>query len=293
MTVIDKPIMVNGTGRCGSTIFYSLLCEHPDLAWFSNYTSRFPRLPQLATLSRIRNLRWFDPAVADAWRITPKPNEANSLYMELTDGVFTEPRLLHAEDLTEATRLRYRSCVQKHLMFQGKSRFVQKHTGFPRYAYLSEIFPDASFIHILRDGRAVANSMINVSWWNGTLDSWWWGPMKEEYRDEFENSPDPPLSLAAIVWKTLVDYIRDASRKLPTSQYMEIRYSDLVANPEKTLLSVLEFLDLEPNARFVQSIRAHTIYNSDDKWKKSLTAEQQNLLHDSLSGHLNSLGFAG
>ena len=291
MNSIDRPIIVNGTGRCGSTLFFSLLSEHPDLSWISNYTNRYMVLPELAALSRVKGVPWIGPWLPRKWKVTPKPAEANELYTWLTDGTFTEPRLLTAADVTTATRKKYRSSVEKHLRWQGKPRFAQKHTGFPRYDFLREIFPDARFVHVLRDGRAVANSMINVSWWDGTLDSWWWGPMKKEYEQELEESADSRSTLAAIVWKTLIDYILEAGQLLAEGTYKEIRYSDLVARPGEVMADVLEFLDLPDNQRFRTGMESTKIYNSDNKWMSDLSSEQQRILEHSLSDHLSRLGF--
>ena len=44
---LKPPLFIVGCGRSGTTIVYELLCEHPDLAWFSNYAERWPALPQL------------------------------------------------------------------------------------------------------------------------------------------------------------------------------------------------------------------------------------------------------
>ena len=50
-------------------------------------------------------------------------------------------------------------------------RLLIKITGWPRIGYLDEIFEDARFIHIKRDGRAVASSLLHVNFWRG-----WYGP---------------------------------------------------------------------------------------------------------------------
>ncbi|PPR21425.1 MAG: Gluconolactonase, partial [Alphaproteobacteria bacterium MarineAlpha10_Bin3] len=80
---------------------------------------------------------------------------------------------------------------------------------------LIEVFPDARFIHVARDGRAVANSMVNVSWWDGTMDSWWWGDMDAADQAVLESCRHEPAVLAGVIWKTLMDYIADARASLP------------------------------------------------------------------------------
>ncbi len=42
----NKPIIIVGTGRCGSTIFHRLLAKHPNAMWLSGFCDRFPTRPQ-------------------------------------------------------------------------------------------------------------------------------------------------------------------------------------------------------------------------------------------------------
>ena len=56
---IKKPIFIIGSGRSGTTILYRLLCLHPDLCWFSNYSNRFPYLPVLSSIQRLQDLPYF------------------------------------------------------------------------------------------------------------------------------------------------------------------------------------------------------------------------------------------
>jgi hypothetical protein len=208
----------------------------------------------------------------------------------VTNGVFVEPRQLAESDVTPRALQRYRHVVRQHLHWQGKSRFVQKHTGFPRTRYLRRIFPDAKFVHILRDGRAVANSLMNVEWWDGTLNSWWWGAMRPEFEEEYRSSGEAPIVLAAVVWKTLVDLIEPEMKELPPSQACTIRYDALIDDPEKTLADLAVFCGLMPSPTFDRRVRSMEISGADDKWKE-LPREQRDLLESVLAEHLARLGF--
>jgi hypothetical protein len=52
MKPITKPIILVGTGRCGSTVFHRLLATHPRLMWLSGFAYQFPSRPEGAVHAR-------------------------------------------------------------------------------------------------------------------------------------------------------------------------------------------------------------------------------------------------
>lgn len=287
----ERPIFLLGTGRCGSSLIFDLLASHPDVGWFSNYTNRFPNHPQLALLSRVHDMPGLRSLRRSSFRYVPRPMEAYETLNALTEQTFTSPRLLTAGDVTQVVHDRFRHSVESNLRWQGKSRFLHKHTGFARSEYLSAIFPDALFVHIYRDGRAVANSMNQVHWWSGGLDSWWWGDLEPEYKREYEDSGSDSLVLAGVVWKTLMDFINQETRMLADSRVLNIRYDDLVRDPVARVNQILRFCELPPSAALDRWIDSIEISDMDRKWAQQLSAEQQERLTDSLSEHLIRYGF--
>lgn len=87
---------------------------------------------------------------------------------------------------------------------------------------LKQLFPDARFIHIIRDGRDAALSM---------LDKW---EEKEFHVDIF---------FAARNWVRRIRKARADGQKLGPAHYYELRYEDLVSDPEPQLRKVCRFLD--------------------------------------------------
>jgi len=44
---VDRPIIIFGTGRCGTTIFHRLFSMHPEVTWLSDLCERHPNRPEL------------------------------------------------------------------------------------------------------------------------------------------------------------------------------------------------------------------------------------------------------
>ena len=104
----------------------------------------------------------------------------------------------------------------------GKPRYGDKSPrNVLNLPLLAETFPDAVFIHVIRDGRNVALSLLEMPWA---------GP---------ENVVE-----AAKYWHTRVERGREAGRQLG-SRYREIRYETLIENSETTVRSLCDFVGLE------------------------------------------------
>lgn len=89
---------------------------------------------------------------------------------------------------------------------------------------IAAVFPEARFIHVLRDGRDVASSLLAArSGWGRD-----WAPTT--------------VARAAATWRDHVVRAREArSLGLP---YLEVRYEDLLERPVDSLVEVLSFLDI-------------------------------------------------
>jgi hypothetical protein len=116
------------------------------------------------------------------------------------------------------------------------SRWATRH-GKPRYGdktptYLTELalvaalFPEARFVHLVRDGRDAALA----------------------YADAF----DVPVEKAIGLWRSRVEDARGTGAALGCHRYCEIKYEDLVADSESTLRAVCRFIDLPFSERMVR-----------------------------------------
>jgi Sulfotransferase family len=111
-------------------------------------------------------------------------------------------------------------------------RLYAEHHGKPRYGDKTPIhvlhvpllaggFPEARFVHLIRDGRDVACSYLEQSFGPGSVAE------------------------AAVRWKRAIRRGRSAGRDLGPARYRELRYEELVEDPEGNLRDICGFLDLE------------------------------------------------
>ena len=135
---------------------------------------------------------------------------------------------------------------------QGRAVFLHKFTGWPRAGFLAAVFPNARFIHVVRDGRAVANSWLQMPWWEGFEgpDHWQWGPLPAEHAEEWRASGTSFPVLAAILWKILLGAHDAAAAALPHDRWMEVRYEDAIARPAEAFGAMAAFAGLAPSAEF-------------------------------------------
>ncbi len=291
MTSIDRPLFLIGTGRCGSSLLLQLLGYHPDVAWMSHYTNRLPGGPAWAAMHRVHKLPGFEdwlPHAQGPW--VPQATEHYRALRRATDGRFTAPRELTAEDCSPHDRERLRALVEGHLRAQGAPRFLMKHTGFARIAYLMAAFPDARFVHVERDGRAVAASLTQVDWWSGEA-GWGWGPLSEDQRARYRESGYHELALAGLYWEVLMDALRTAIAAAPSGHVFTVRYDALVARPAETLADILAFAELTPSLVFDRRVAATPMTSDDQRWRQRLSGDDVLRLERALAPSLARFGF--
>ena len=286
-TKIEKPIFMVGCARGGTSLVYRLLATHPQAAWFSNWTSRLPSQTWLAILSRLA-----DPFPVTLRNITgwPSPEiEAHQIYKRC--GIHElherERRPITSRDVPAESSAQFRDIICRHLKWQGKPRFVHKNVNNSyRIAYLHEVFPDARFIHVVRDGRAVAMSLLNAWFW-GSYTLWWCGKRPGEIEAEGVD----PLVICGSFWRRTVRAVTAAAADLPPDQFMQVRYEDFVAAPEKWISQIFDFCELQPNSRFKEMLRANPVRNMNGRWQDRIPAASVDRLWREIQNTALDLGY--
>jgi hypothetical protein len=292
---VDRPVFFVGAPRSGTTILFEAFSAHEDLAWFSNYLYRFPNFPIVSVISRLafsNRLMGSKPQNGESRlrKPLPKASECYPAWDLICGKRFRFDYLLNVK-ATAAERQKGDGLVAAVTKYQGKTRFATKITGPTRMSYLDSIFPDALFVHVVRDGRAVVNSLMNVGFWKkggGYEKPWWGGGLLEEDLEIYRRYDRSPLVLTAIQWRRIMLVAREEAALIGSDRYIEIRYEDALQNPYLAIDGLLDFSCLKRSKKVHEYIRTNSsLKNMNVKFPKDLSSRDITVLNEVL-GDVNS-----
>jgi hypothetical protein len=225
---LSNPIFVIGAPRSGTTILGRILGQAPELLYLNE-----PRYIWTA----------LDPAL-DAWAYR-YPVEQGRMSWSATDA-------------TPDQRRRLSQWLALERFAAGKRLLVEKmpENSF-RAGWLSALFPQARFIHIIRDGRDAALSL------EAALARWFppghwessrhYGFFAEYAAARLDLAPRLAAIPAAgrnyprclLAWLCYLLAAREAGATLGPARYLELRYEALIQDPEAALAPLFRFLGAE------------------------------------------------
>jgi sulfotransferase family protein len=157
---------------------------------------------------------------------------------------------------------------------------------------LHALWPQARFIHLIRDGRDVALSMMD------------W-PKVHPKPGDFVTWQEDPVSTAALWWELNVCLGRQAGKPLGSKLYYEMRYEALVSHPKEESAALCEFLGLsyeDSMLRFYEG-QVATDPGLETKraslpvtpglrgWRSQLSAEENERFEAAAGALLDDLGY--
>ncbi len=270
------PVFVMGSPRSGTTLFYHMLLSAGDFAIYRTEAHVFNMLaPKFGDLGERANKE----KLLAAW--LPSEHFRRS---GLTEEEIRGPILERCRNAGDFLRILMETTSRK----QGVRRWAE--CTPENVLYLQEIkrtIPDALFIHMIRDGRDVAVSMARQGW-----------------------VPKLPVDTnggelaAGCYWEWLVERGR-ANLRPHAADAIEVRYEDLLADPQKELGRVGAFIEhdldyariqqagvgsvSEPNTSFAGESRQGG-FNPVGRWK-SLSLEALARLECAIGGTLRHLSY--
>ncbi|MCP4373618.1 MAG: sulfotransferase [Deltaproteobacteria bacterium] len=241
---LKEPFFLIGSGRSGTTLLAGLLGMHRDVAnW--------------AEANEILDPQWYP------WR----PSNQHLLPMELDPVAFTQRWWNDAQQRQDEIRAIFGAYqwLQQKPYFLNKSPF-----NTFRIPYLLEIFPTARFIHLTRDGRAVAFSYARKLQAENKLGEW-----PEPQRTAFRESFDDLIMWLSAFWKENVEEVAQQNAALRLTEngvMLDLTYEELCLDPTGTLNRICHFIGIDPK-RFVSTIENVQIEKQNNKWKERLESD--------------------
>ena len=210
VTDVHHPfVFIVGCGRSGTTMLRSMFDSHPDIA-----------IPGESGFIWQRRGRYENRAGLDVDRfVTDLTAHRRFKRWGLTPA--------QVRDALENGSVRtYAGCIRRlyrlYADARGKERYGDKTPAHVlRIPLIADLFPEARIIHLIRDGRNVAMSYMDIQEW---------GPSN--------------VTEAARYWKRRVVHGRREGMKLGQDRYQEVTYEDLVNDPETELRRLCALADL-------------------------------------------------
>lgn len=281
---IEAPIFVIGTHRSGTTLLGRALGNHPELAYCEE-----PR----QVWSRGYNYRRDDS--------------------------------LTAADATPRVRERVRRSFQRFLAAAGRPRLAEKTpSNCLRLEFIHAIFPDALFVHIHRDARAVISSTDLVTrtrrperewylrrllgtpvWeWPALLPRAWrtlgrrllgremafWGPRPPGWQRWVRE--DDRLTVLAKQWRYTIEPVLEFRRRMPAAQWLELPYDDLVGDPAGVAAELERFGRLAASASFAEKLVEECDPQRAEAWRARSGAEGLERVRSIVEPVMARLGYA-
>lgn len=298
-------VFICGTGRCGSTLVTEILARHPEVGFVSNADDKLslldptgrwnnalfrrtgPRDPSLVPFKSRRRL-------LEVGRLRFAPSEGWEILKRQVSPMFCNTyRDLVADDLNPWLEQRLRRFFERRIAAQRKSVFVHHLTGWPRAGLLQAVFPQARFVHVIRDGRAVANSWLQMPWWNGYEGPGRWddfGPLPERYMAEWQRSGESFVVLAGLAWKLRMDAFERARAAVPSDQWVDLRLEEVLADPRPQFEALLEFAGLDWTREFEAGFARYR-FHPGRSFRRDLSPANLARLERILGGHLRTYGY--
>ena len=247
----DNPFLFAfGVPRSGTTLLQRMLNSHPELA-VANDSHFIPRALELTDKSLIDLAKAGQPIP-----LTPElANQLHTYHRFYRLGISDEEFKTIREQSTTYQQLvaGLYDCFAKH---QGKSLSGEKTPDYlRRMSLLHGLFPNAKLIHLVRDGRNVALSLLQ-----------WATPKKGPGRIAlWEKSP---IAVSAMWWRWMVMESRDQAAAIDPACQMEISYENLVSNPEEKMREACKFLGFDFSQQMVD------YHKGKSKPKKGMSAKK-------------------
>lgn len=270
----DRPIIVLGCPRSGTTLLQAMLHGHPRIAIAPE--TRF-LLPAYRRRRRFGDLE--DPANRRALArfIVGRGHLFGNLGLDRRETI--RQIVEGPPTLGSAIGVVLRAYAERF----DRPRWGEKRPGYHRHIdVVMRLFPDAQIVHVVRDPRDCVASLKRMPWWNR------------------------PIHHSVSAWAQSVDYTDEAMRRWP-GVVARVRYERLVADPEAELQALCAALgeDYDPAMAEPERVAPLVVPGRDwhrttglspttarvGRWRKELEPWEAALCETALAERMRRFGY--
>ncbi|PHR74604.1 MAG: hypothetical protein COA67_00585 [Lutibacter sp.] len=217
----QKPIFILGNPRSGTSLLrlmldsHSNICIPPESHFFLWLENKYGEWNNLLLDNYIEDL--FNSTKFETWNINK-----DNLKLFLTDK-----NVLDYSHLNSLIYYFYSLKTNNDIVYWGDKNSLWKEKLYK----IKEYYPDAYYIYIIRDGRDVACSYKNLH--------------KREIKSKYAPKLPQDISVIANSWVNNNNYVENYLKLINSKNIVQIKYEDLIKEPKKTLVSVLNMLKLD------------------------------------------------
>ena len=263
VVAIIRPIFIIGIQRSGTTILDNLFTRHKDTAFFEGFCNRYYMTPWKF---------WTIPLQVRRYKERPPSTEGR-----VWRRYFKEIDYVDETQLTDEMKKYYYSAVKAELRAFKAKRFVNKNPSHClRLRWLDAMFPDALYILIWRDPRAVVNSIYQK------MLAYWDTQLKTEYEHGYKGyvtikevfGKDVSKLEACINFYNYNRRMLEKDVSLIKERLTQIRYEDFIERPREELARLYEFSGLSWYPELERHVPAKLRLDSNSKWEAMLGEER-------------------
>ncbi len=260
-----QPILIMGDHRSGTTLLYKLLAETECFNFVNTYhiikynellCNRLNNTEQQAQqeVNELFQALGLKNRLIDKVAVTAGLPEEYGFILE-NAGKPTHICLENLQNFRElCQKIQFISAPQKSLLLKNP-------WDFANFGYIKSVFPTAKFIFIHRHPIHIINSQLKASLSMLSTKNAYIATISQQYAKLYENYWrlwyrrlrnslffQRSLSTASRDVSQALDYFIENVNSLPKTDYITLRYEELSQEPEKVVLSILNFLQVQPES---------------------------------------------
>ncbi|MFZ4451733.1 sulfotransferase family protein [Salibacterium aidingense] len=281
----STPFFIVGSGRSGNTLLRSMLIGErengivipPESYVLGNVVKKYHKM------ARVNNIKWEDLCAVVTSTFT---NHQEFKLWGLDDRDIEKSLLEIPRDHRSLDQMiiRIYKLYGESLGIDTKMWGDKTPLNVFNLNVINKTFPEAKFIHLIRDGRDVASSYVKSGLYSDITE-------------------------ACERWNQSLHHVNKFSKYKSSNKIMDIKYEDLIYHPEDELKRICDFLnisfsdsmlnrDTQINLGDVEGLSHHeNVKNpinssSIGKWKKDLDSSDQQKVNDLCYQNLLRYGYA-